>query len=82
MLQIQLVSDYSKFEEIFQEVLSKHVPSKKKILRANDKPFMTKALRKAIKKRSTLENKYYNDRLPETGKVYKNREVILVNSRE
>ena len=71
MLQTQLVNDYSKFEEIFLEVLSKHAPSKKKILRANDKPYMTKALRKAIMKRSALENKYYKNRLPETGKAYK-----------
>ena len=37
----------------------------------NDKSFMTKALRKAIMKRSALQNRYYRDRLPESLKAFK-----------
>ena len=54
--------DYSNFERIFLEVLNKHAPIKKKTVRANDKPFMTKALRKAIMRRSALKNKYVNQK--------------------
>ena len=36
-----------------------HIPYKEKVVRANDEPYMTKTLRKAIMKRSSLENKYY-----------------------
>jgi hypothetical protein len=50
--------DYAKFEENFLEVLNKHAPIKKKVVRANDKPFMTKTLRKAIMRRSALKNIY------------------------
>ena len=37
-------------------VFNKHAPIKSKILRANDNPFMTKELRKAIMVRSRLRN--------------------------
>ena len=39
-------------------VLDNHVPLKKKQLRFNHSPFMTKALRKAIMTRSSLKNIY------------------------
>ena len=58
-LKTQLIDKYAKFELIFLEILNKHAPSKTKVLRANDKPYMTKALRKAIMRRSALQNKYY-----------------------
>ena len=45
--------------------------TKKKVLRANDKPYVTKIVRKAIMRRFGLENKYYRDKLPETGRAYK-----------
>ena len=38
-------------------IFNKHAPLKSKILRANDNPFMTKELRKAIMVRSRLRNK-------------------------
>ena len=70
-LQNEVIDNYAKFEEIFLEILDKHAPLKKKVLRANDKPYMTKTLRKAIMRRSALQNRYYRDRLPETKKAYK-----------
>ena len=54
------ISNYSDFEEKFIKVLDKHAPVKKKVVRANDKPFMTKALRRAIMVRSSLRNKFLN----------------------
>ena len=44
---------------------------KKKVLRANDKPYMTKSLRKAIMRRSTLKNKYLRDKSDESLKEFK-----------
>ena len=44
---------------------------KKKILRANDKPFMTKALRKAIMRRSALKNRYLKTKTDENLKEFK-----------
>ena len=43
---------------IFIMVLDKHAPIKKKIVRGNEEPFMTKELIKAIMKRSKHKNKY------------------------
>ena len=40
--------DYQEFNETFIDILNKHVPVKKKLVRANQTPYMTKALRKAI----------------------------------
>ena len=44
-------ANYSDFEEKFLKVLDKHAPVKKNVVRANDKPYMTKALRRAIMRR-------------------------------
>ena len=57
--------NYSSFETAFDRVLDKHAPIKKKYVRANDKPFMTRALRKATMLRSRLRNKYNEDRTAE-----------------
>ena len=48
---------YNLFEKIFLKVLEDHAPVKKKTIRHNNKPHMTKAIRKAIIRRSALRNK-------------------------
>ena len=70
-LKSQLIDKYAKFELIFLEILNKHAPSKTKVLRANDKPYMTKALRKAIMRRSALQNKYYRNRSYESETAFR-----------
>ena len=70
-LEVEEVSDYAKFENVFLEVLNKYAPFKKKIVRANHAPYMSKALRKAIMRRSALENKYLKDKKAETKRLYK-----------
>ena len=52
------ISNYESFETTFIEVLNKHGPLKKKLLRANHALYMTKTLRKAIMHKSQLETKY------------------------
>ena len=55
-------SDYVKNPDLFfricQGVLNHHAPGKKKYLRGDNKPFMTKALYKAIIQRIRLRNKF------------------------
>ena len=46
---------YSDFQSIFTRVFHNHAPIKKKILRFNNSPFMTKTLRKATTQRSKLK---------------------------
>ena len=59
-----LKGEYISFERAFLDVLSHHAPWKQKGLRANNKPYVTKQLRKAIMHRSYLENKHYKYRTP------------------
>ena len=49
-------SAYNEFETSFCGVLNKHAPIKVKMLRHNNKSFMTKSLRKAIMHRSKFKN--------------------------
>ena len=49
---------FSDFQNTFTTVLHKHAPIKKKILRFNNNPFMSKVLRKVIMHRSKLKNVY------------------------
>ena len=48
--------------KFFINVLNKHAPLKKKFLRANHAPYMTKTLRKAIMSRSQLQTKYFKNK--------------------
>ena len=57
----------SEYEGRFLEVFNMHVPLKEKVVRANEVPYMTKALRKAFADRSRLENKYYKPLLSDKG---------------
>ena len=54
----RIYKGFDSFEDTFIKTLNRHVPMKKKFVRANEVPYMTKALRKAIMNRSGLESKY------------------------
>ena len=54
-LSSETVFDYTSFKENLLGVLNKYVPLKKKVPRSNHSPYVPKALRKAIMKRSYLE---------------------------
>lgn len=56
-LQNYIFPSYEIFESTFCMILDQHAPMKTKFLRANNKPHMSKQLRKAIMTRSRLKNK-------------------------
>ena len=68
---MHLIDKYETFEEEFLKVLNKHAPLKKKFIRTNHAPYMTKNERKAIMKRSQLESKYISNSLVENMNKYK-----------
>ena len=70
-------NDYQQFEKIFIETLDKHAPLKKKSVRANHAPYMTKILRKAIMKRSELETKFYKTKTENDKKLYKKQKNFV-----
>ena len=66
-----VVLGYSHFEYIFLMVLDKHAPVKQRVVRGNEKPFMTKVLRKAIMRRSFLKHKYQRLKSDDAHKAFK-----------
>ena len=54
-----LCTTYETFEKVFMNLLEIHAPLKQRYIRANEVPYMTRILRKAIMKRSQLESKFY-----------------------
>ena len=71
--------NYTNFQECFLELLNSQAPIKKKFIRGNNQPFMTKTLRKAIMTRSKLRNRYNQLRTPENWKSYKKQRNFCVN---
>ena len=71
--------EYSDFQSTFTRVLHNHAPIKKKILRFNNSPFMTKTLRKAIMHRSKLKNIYNKKRTNDNWANYKKQRNFCVN---
>ena len=63
--------EYKVFEETFLQLLFLHAPTKKKVIRANNMPYMTKTLRKAIMRRSALKNKCYKSKSFEDQNAFK-----------
>ena len=47
-----------KFFEIYRAIFNTHAPKKKKYMRGNNKPFMTKAYSKAVVQRTRFRNKF------------------------
>ena len=64
---------YENFEKIFLEVLEKHAPSRTKKVRANDKPFITKPLHKAMMATSQMEKKFHRNPSQENKAKYKKK---------
>ena len=75
-IELNQISDYNNFENVFLRVLEKHAPLKKKLVRANEAPYITKTLRKAIMRRSQLENKYRKQRTRENKTLYKKQKNV------
>ena len=73
------ITEYFHFQNVFLEILHKHAPIKKKILRFNDSPFMTKSLRKVIMHRSKLKNIYNKTKANEDWDNYKKQRNLCVN---
>ena len=62
---------YDEFETTFLNSLNIHAPVKTKTVRANHKPYFSRELRKAIMRRSFLENKYHKNPSAERLRAYK-----------
>ena len=70
--------DYNNFQNCFEKVLDKHAPMKKKYARANDGPFMNRALRKATMQRSRLKNRYNKSPTVEHWEAFRKQRNLCV----
>ena len=70
---------YTSFEKVFLRTLDCHAPIKKKILRANENSFMSKALRKAIMMRSRMKNLYLKNKTDLNWSNYKTQRNFCTN---
>ena len=52
-------SSYETFHNVYLNVLNEHAPIKTKVVRGNQAPYVTKAYRKVVMKRSELKNKIF-----------------------
>ena len=66
-------------KETVNIVLEKHAPTKKKYVRANQAPFITKTLNKEIMKRSRLRNKFLNTKSDIDRKAYHKQRNYVVS---
>ena len=63
-------TDLEGFMKRVCRIFNKHAPIKRKYIRANEVPFMTNDLRKAVMKRSKPRNSFLNQELFLIGKSY------------
>ena len=70
---------YDDFKSIFMKIFDKYSPSKTKILRGNNAPFMSKTLSKEIMHRSRLKNKLNKNPTDENRNLYKKQRNFCVN---
>ena len=78
LLNITDTDNYSTFQVVVENVLEAHAPCKKKVIRGNSKPHMTKQLRKEIMKRSRLKNIANKSKRPEDFAAYKRQRNLIV----
>ena len=75
-----LNENYSALTNTFSLIVEKHASLKKKIVRGNHAPFITKDLRKAIYTRSRLKNKYIKNPSEVNEKLYKSQRNKCVST--
>ena len=74
-------SSYSLISNKFLEVLKKHAPLKKKVLKGNHSPFVSKEFQKAIYTRSKMKSKLNQNPSRENVLAYKKHRNICVSLR-
>ena len=71
--------NYECFQAIFMNLFNYYVPIKEKMVRANNAPFMTKILSKAIMNRSRLRNKFLKNPSNDNEIAFKKQRNYCVN---
>ena len=73
------IEEYAPFEKVFLDVLNRHAPLKKKVVRANHAPYITKTLKKAIMERSYLERVYFKKKAQDSLTKFKKQRITAAD---
>ena len=73
------IEEYAPFEKVFLDVLNSHAPLKKKVVRANHAPYITKTLKKAIMERSYLERVYFKKKAQDSLTKFKKQRITAAD---
>ena len=76
--------DYRNFEAIFTSTLESYAPIKQRVIKCNDKPFVSNKMRKEIMLRSRLKGIANKSKLPEDYSRYKvqRNKVVALNKKK
>ena len=66
---LQSINNYESFQRVFLSMLNKHASLRKKFVRGNQAPYVTKQLQKAIMRK--LESKYLKNRTTDNKTKFK-----------
>ena len=73
------INQLRKFLDVFKKVFDIHAPIRKRYIRANQGPFMNKALQKTMMTRSRLRNKFFKNKTQSNESVYKKQRNYCVS---
>ena len=76
------VGNFTFFNETLSNTFNKHAPVKMRFIQGNNKPHVSKALRKAIMKRSQLKNIFNKTKDPNDYVKYKRQRNYVVNLKQ
>ena len=76
---IEREDTYENFQKVFLNTLDSHAPQKKKTVRANQKPYVTKKMRKAIMLRTQLQNKVFYNGAEVYSVTLKSKKTIVID---
>ena len=74
-----IITNFGAFKKAANEIVEKHLPLKKRYVRANQAPFMNRMIKKAIMKRSRLRNKFLHSKKDEDRNAYNKQRNLCVS---
>ena len=76
---LENVTNFSEFNILYNTILNNHAPLNTRFLRANNKPHMSKQLRKAMMTRSKLESRANKSKFPKDMADYRAQRNLVVS---
>ena len=72
-----IIDTWDKFDKVFLQILNRHAPLKRKLLRASHASYVSEAIQRAIIKGSSLAKKVLQKGSEESFRTYKSKKKLL-----